>query len=432
MAAVLVSSLVSDGSYDCDTSENDLRHDYELLLKCVCKALTPNAEGSSVRLPDEAVHWARFLALAQRHEVLPLVSLGLRDAVPGVPEGVQRWLETQRKSIVARNLSLASELLELLECFRESGLRAVPFKGPALAAALYGNLSLRQIADLDIFIDRRDVLSVLKLLGERGYVLEERFRAMPEEQLYCQHKDLDLAHPVSGAHLELHWSVCEPTFDERMSSTPLWAARSTTKLLDRLVPFPAAEDLLLLLALHGARHRWECLKWVCDIAVLLRAFPEFDWNYALKKAQNLSRRRMLLLAVSLAQELLGLALPAQVLQLIGRDRKLQGLVREVYLRHGFQSAVAPPLSVEAVLEGADSDLFRLRTREGFVDRTKLLAGLLIDRLKPTAEDRRYVSLPRVMAPALWLLRPVRLCFTYGPACILRFSAQLFGGLYRAR
>jgi hypothetical protein len=64
------------------------------------------------------------------------------------------------------------------------------------------------------------------------------------------------------------------------------------------------------------------------------------------------------------------------------------------------------------------------TREGFVDRTKLLAGLLFDRIKPNAKDLQYVSLPRMLAPAVWLLRPMRL--SYGPAYILRLRSILFG------
>ena len=56
--------------------------------------------------------------------------------------------------MIAHNLSLASELAELLELFERSGVNAMPFKGPAWTKALYGNLANRQIRDLDIFVDR--------------------------------------------------------------------------------------------------------------------------------------------------------------------------------------------------------------------------------------------------------------------------------------
>ena len=64
---------------------------------------------------------------------------------------------------------LTGELLRLLDLFEQNQIPAVPYKGPALGVAIYGKLSLRQFADLDILIPEKDVWKATDLLINRGY-----------------------------------------------------------------------------------------------------------------------------------------------------------------------------------------------------------------------------------------------------------------------
>ncbi len=81
---------------------------------------------------------------------MPLLNAALAGSV-SVPATARRRLESHCRTVIAHNLALASELAELLELFEQSGVSAVPFKGPAWTQALYGDLARRQIRDLDIF-----------------------------------------------------------------------------------------------------------------------------------------------------------------------------------------------------------------------------------------------------------------------------------------
>src|SRR6202034_2183232 len=139
---------------------------------------------------------------------------GLRD-VSGVPAPIHERLDTHCRTVVAHNLSLASEVTNLLQIFEERQLTAVPFKGPAWTMAFHGSLALRQIADLDFFIEKHQAGQVFSLLIDRGYVLSEKFKAMSSEEIRLDHKDIELIHPEAGISLELHWSACEPWFDQR-------------------------------------------------------------------------------------------------------------------------------------------------------------------------------------------------------------------------
>ena len=67
-----------------------------------------------------------------------------------------------------RNLFLTRELLNLLTLFETHQIPAIPFKGPVLAASVYGNLALRQFSDLDLIIHKQHVAKARELLVSAG------------------------------------------------------------------------------------------------------------------------------------------------------------------------------------------------------------------------------------------------------------------------
>jgi hypothetical protein len=400
--------------------------DYDLLLKCIRRALHVK-EPESLGTPADCINWPRVLSLAHRHEVLPLLNIALRD-FPGVPAPQHQSLECYCRTVVAHNLSLASELVELLDAFESAHLFAVPFKGPAWTVALYGSLGLRQIADLDIFIDKRQAGEVFKLLVTRGYTLAEKFKTMAVEEIRLQHKDVELIHPETGIHLELHWAACEPFFDRRLSTLMFWEPAWTTTVLHRQMTMPSAEDVFFLLALHGLRHRWESLKWICDIAALIGAYPALDWATVLSKATKLSRRRMVLLPLALVHRLLDVPLPASVLKAISQDSTIPVLVRQLQRQHYSEQSSPAAQPRDAVFGFVYRQSVLVRAQERFKDRMQLLGNVFFGLMKPTASDRGYFSPHTMPEPLCWFVRPFRLLSIYGPACILRLTGHLLAPL----
>ena len=64
---------------------------------------------------------------------------------------MQRFNEATERTTMS-NLYLTQEMLKLLSAFRKKGIPAIPYKGPVLAQAVYGNVGLRQFGDLDITV----------------------------------------------------------------------------------------------------------------------------------------------------------------------------------------------------------------------------------------------------------------------------------------
>ena len=405
--------------------EYDAHDEYEVLLRCVGRALHLNAKPRVNREPlaieSAGFSWPALIGLAHRHEVIPLLNAALVDS-DSVPAQVRCNLKSHCSTVLAHNLSLASELIEVLDLFGRSGINAVPFKGPGWAKLLYGNLAYRQIRDLDIFVDRSEVSRTCQLLLQRGYIHAESSQAKPIDQ--C--KDLELAHPETGIHLELHWSACEPWHDRLVSRLKLWNPASATILLNRPIPLPAAEDIFFLLAIHGARHRWESMKWLCDIGAMLQAFPELDWGAILSRASKLGRRRMVLLPLALVSRLFDMQLPSLMANAIEQDTAVCRLADDIRQRHYVAAAADPGLQTKSVARLIYSERIRIRLRDSMLERFGLLAGFVFRQIQPNANDRAGLPEGKLPGPFYWLLRPYRLIRLYGPAAIGKFARELIG------
>lgn len=121
-------------------------------------------------IAKSGVDWDYFFRIAQRHAVLPLVYRQLRQkAADLVPVGVLTKLKSHYQQNAARNALLTAELCRLIKLLRESGIEAVPFKGPSLALFAYHDITLRRFVDLDILVKKNDLFFASEILTKDGY-----------------------------------------------------------------------------------------------------------------------------------------------------------------------------------------------------------------------------------------------------------------------
>jgi hypothetical protein len=85
----------------------------------------------------------------------------------------------------------------------------------------------------------------------------------------------------------------------------------------------APEDLLIVLCVHGSKHVWESLKWVCDVAELLHSHQHLDWSRIFSSASTWRCRRMVYMGLSLAHLVLDAPLPVTVLARLSADPDVQ-------------------------------------------------------------------------------------------------------------
>src|SRR6202040_305868 len=97
----------------------------------------------------------------------------------------------------------------------------------------------------------------------------------------------------------------------------------------REVPALSLEDELILICVHGAKHFWERLVWIADVAALISAKQPPDWSRAMLAAREVGAERILLLGLRLASDVLGAQLPAQLEPSVQSDRTVAKLATQI-------------------------------------------------------------------------------------------------------
>ena len=133
------------------------RPEVALLLECAANAVDPHRAGGLEHHVREDIDWPYLLALAHGHGVTPLVYRSLSAAkAEGVPAAILDELRERFYANAGRNLLLAEQLLAILDALDARGILGIPYKGPALSSAAYGDLVSREFGDLDILVRDRD------------------------------------------------------------------------------------------------------------------------------------------------------------------------------------------------------------------------------------------------------------------------------------
>lgn len=306
-----------------------MRAEVELLLYCT-RTHIDAARAERVRqLLREDVNWDSLLHLALRHGLGPLLFWHL-NAVghDAVPSAALDQLRRDFYANVQHSLCLARELLKLLQLFAAQGIRALSFKGPLLAATAYGNLSLRQFRDLDILVQKQDLFRARDLLLAQGYQTKAQLDDKSEAG-YLQSKYYIFVRADGRVRVDLQWQIVGKSFRFPLYIERVWERLQPVSFAGATVLHFPPEDLLLILCVHGSKHLWRKLKWVCDVAELIRVHRGMDWGHALDQARRTDSERMLTLGLFLAHDLLGTTLPEGVLQRVQADRAIQPVAAQV-------------------------------------------------------------------------------------------------------
>lgn len=389
----------------------NLHPEMDLLLCCARLQLDEERAVHLRGLLNAQLDWEKLLRLAGAHGLQPLLYHHLRSCGRDlVPAAQWQTLSEHYRSNAIRNHYLAGELVQLLRLFAAQGIAAIPFKGPALAADVYGDLALRRFCDLDIIVRRADVARAKDVLAARGYRLQPHSPLAREADhiRYLYHHLFLRAD--DGAAVELHWAVSRSYFGFPFAQMQCWERLVPLRLAGARVAALAPEDLLLLLCVHGAKHRWEKLEWVCGVAELTRAYPQLDWPQVLAQARALRSERLLLLGLRVADDLLGAVLPAQVRARCQADGALDELAARVYTE--LFAAEREPVSLPA------KHGFLLKAKDSLSDRLRYLWLYLIT---PGPPEWHMVALPPPLTFLYRGLRLLRLVWIYGWILIRLFA-----------
>lgn len=373
------------------------RLEHQLLLCCARTEASPLIAEEIRSQASAPLDWDYFFLLARRHAVLSLVYKQLQkyaaDLVP--PTKLKKWRQEHLEN-AARNVLLAAELCRLINLLGEHDVEAIPYKGPSLSIYAYGDLSLRRFVDLDVMVRKQDVLKARALLLEQDYAPAKNLTVDQQKLLLGTQHNMQFTREGGKMIVELHWEVASHLFASSVSADELWQQLETIEMDGTRMKTLSSDDLLFSLCVHGSRHLWERLSWICDVAELIHR-RNLNWDLLLSRAARADCERIFFLGLSLAQELLGTVLPDVVQTKLKFDRRIPILVQEVTERL-FSGPIHTPASSAEIFR------YNLDVRSSWRARARYFLFML----RPTDSDLSSASLPAGWNFAYYLVRPFRL------------------------
>lgn len=370
-----------------------------LLLRCA------GARPSGRVIPDGSVNWERFATLVEHHGMGPHVHAVCTNT-DAVPPCILQALAQLNARASSYSLLLTARLLQLLAAFERGGVPVVTLKGPALAQQLYGDSAMRDSLDLDLLVPVNKATQAIEVLASCGYALESALSWLGVPHLVATATEVTCRH-ASGTAVDLHWASAPADYPFAIPEARLWASVTSLPIAGRPVPVLAVECQLVYLAIHGTRHAWTKLRWLCDVAMLLSSARTIEWGTVKAICGEARATRALRLALLLVHDLLGAAVPNAVLEEARRDTAVVTAAEDARRRLTAPEPAPQPTPLGCTL-------FSARLAPNPWRKTRHVAALL---KAPTEADASVVHLPRPLLFLYYPLRAARLAAKYGRAMV---------------
>jgi len=330
----------------------------------------------------EADDWTTLLARATAHGIASVVATVLTDVgEPVVPPAVLQDLADERRDAALRSLRLEAEVSRVLKALQREGVEPIVLKGLALACTLYPDPSLRPSDDLDLFVEEGDWSAIRDAMRAIGATADGRdLEALPPRLSEADALDHWLSFRTAGG-LRVECALDPLQLGVRMRGAALLRERSL-----RVDSLPGArvlspEDDLVMLAIHLNRHGFRRMVWLLDIALLLAAHPDLDWNRVREFADAESITTPVAETLRFVTTALGVELPAGA-----------GSLRSSRLRSSLWRRYWP--QDRPLAEGLHEGPLVFRSSAGSMPLTRFLTWTLIN----------LVLMGRVLAKARHLFR----------------------------
>lgn len=220
-----------------------MTYEFEYLLYLLGCAV----QNTKAIAPQEAVDWGKLFQLAKEQTVYPMVLYVLKQQPELYGVDHKEWVKRELRILLVSEVSRRDESAKLLRVLEEAGVTPVVLKGYSLSV-LYPEPTVRQSADLDIYVGLENENKAQEVLRAYGVNVKERAAEAQEASCYFE--------PVGC--IELHaWLMGK---DDRTA----WLANNPSGITQ---PFKIVtlengdcvrtlgdDDNMLFLALHFIKH----------------------------------------------------------------------------------------------------------------------------------------------------------------------------------
>jgi hypothetical protein len=257
-------------------------------------------------------NWDDLLHKSALHNVTPFLYHRLTTFHPDVqiPANVLRKLRNSYLYNAGRNMRLYNELGRVLGIMQQHCIPVIALKGAHLASAVYRNISLRPMGDIDLLVKQIDLLMVHDILAEQGYVSSK-------EETGCSQEHLPSYKNKDSIVIEIHFNIVPPPFSDRVDVEKLFARAQTCFIEGIELLSLCPEDLLLHLCMHASYdHGFDNgIMPLFDISTTIEHYAgDLDWEQVLSRGKEWGVSKCIYLSLFLAKKFAGAAIPEQIMK----------------------------------------------------------------------------------------------------------------------
>lgn len=301
----------------------------QTLIRSICAAGLVRAGKQSIE--TDGVDWTKFMLLARRHRIVPVIwrsIAAVRDR--NLPPKVLRELKEADQQNALSALQSAAHLVKIVTALSAAGISSLPLKGVALAALQYGDIAGRFVGDIDLLVSPEHLARANAIMGELGYarisndtraIIRQPFQESTDFRLHSMHLSVD------GAIIELHFQLHFNPAILSVDVAEIVASGPRTTFGKASLPSMPADLQFVFLATHGARHEWERLQWIYDIALMVDRASDAEVRSWLATAERHRLTNPVIQGMVLAQRMFGIALPEEVELAYRRSLRIRYMVQ---------------------------------------------------------------------------------------------------------
>lgn len=240
----------------------------EIILIIECCKISPDFILIEKKI-SQIKNWDNFISLSYSHGVFPLVYKILKKYDEKIPLDKLSFMKQTYMDIVKQNMLMTSELIKISKLLEENDIKSIAFKGPVLSMLAYGDVISRQYVDLDILVEKNQLIQVVELLIENNYINILPLQIISNEICLNTIKDFTLQNKISKINIEIHWNLFESKYDLAFKRLDI-PSISTILINQNSIQTIPNETLLVYLCFHGSKHAWERIEWISDIDKFIR------------------------------------------------------------------------------------------------------------------------------------------------------------------
>jgi len=291
--------------------ESILNGESLFILSCCRKIITDNPPNTTKDLfIKKDLDWNFIFKTAEAHGILGVLYFVMSRCVN--KEDIQGNIlekcaqHCQRTSL--KNLLYLKKFHNILKMFHDAHIRILPLKGISFLNSIYDfNIALREMNDIDILIDKKNLSRAEKILVDMGY--SKMIKSFSDSRR-CFHSNFICRTKKYPVVIELHWDI--DFFDSpfNINITEIWERSHDVVIEGCSCCEFSIEDSIIFNAFHifrefkGGADELLPLKNFCDVAKLIaQSRGRIDWDCIIDRSREYNVLRPVLFVLLLVREL---------------------------------------------------------------------------------------------------------------------------------